>query len=59
VRRDRNAADAELVRRALVHNGFRARDATRAVDSVAEHHTNDATPLPLEAILREALAALT
>jgi hypothetical protein len=58
-RRKWNTDDAELVRRALVHNGFRARDATRAVESVAERHANDATTPSKEAILREALAVLT
>jgi hypothetical protein len=58
-RRKWNAADADLVRRALIHSGFRTRDATRAVETVAERHTNDTTPLSKEAILREALAVLT
>jgi hypothetical protein len=50
---------AELARRALVHNGFRARDATRALAVVAERHANDTTAIPVEAILREALGVLT
>jgi hypothetical protein len=58
-RRKWNAADADLVRRALIHSGFRARDATRAVETVAERHTHDAIALSKEAILREALAVLT
>jgi hypothetical protein len=58
-RRKWNAADADLVRRALIHSGFRAREASRAVETVAERHACDTTALSKEAILREALRVLT
>ncbi len=58
-RRSWDAAGAELARRGLVHMGFAAREAKRAVDTVAERHVDDPSPLPKEEILREALAVLT
>jgi 5-methylcytosine-specific restriction endonuclease McrA len=58
-RRKWNVENAELVRRALVHNGFRPRQAEHAVEVVAERHASDTQALGVEAILREALAVLT
>ncbi len=54
---DRDAAD--LVLRGLENLGFKTRDATHAIADVAKAHANDATPLPKESILREALSLLT
>jgi hypothetical protein len=49
-RRKSNADDVEAVRRGLVNLGFRAREATRALDVVVEQHANDTTPLSKEAM---------
>jgi hypothetical protein len=54
-----NVEVVEQARRGLVNNGFRARDAARALEVVAERHANDATAPGIEAVLREALAVLT
>jgi hypothetical protein len=58
-RRKWSTEAVELVHRALVHNGFRAREATRALDVVTQRHGKDVATLTTEAILREALAVLT
>lgn len=49
----------ELVARGLMRMGFREGDARRAMRAVRERGDRDASTLPVESLLREALAVLT
>ena len=49
----------DLARRGLVSMGFREAEARRAVSAVTGRHPDDGPALPIEQLLREALAALT
>src|SRR5262249_16932173 len=54
------ADSCDLAASGLVHLGFHRTEVGRALDAVRERHrTEDATTIPVEALLREALALLT
>ncbi len=62
-RRSRSAVSGlpslEFAMRGLVHLGFPERDARRALDALARRHAIDIAAVPIEQLLREAVASLT